>query len=64
MFLFGFQDRIRKIMLKGEIKSVLFSASGPMNLESKHQREIMQPFSFPKALSHEKAQIYQARLAT
>lgn len=37
MFFFGFQDRIRKIMLKGKKKkSVLFSASGPMNLESRH----------------------------
>lgn len=40
MFFFGFQARIRKIMLKGKEKTFsflpLFSDSGPMNLELKH----------------------------
>lgn len=69
MFFFGFQDGIRKIMLKGKKKKKtfsflpLFSDSGPTNLELKHLEQDYAPFSFVEALSCGKAQVYQNRLA-
>lgn len=65
MFFFGFQDRIRKIMLKGGKKICFFFCFWANELRIKTLRgKLCDHFTFPEALSHEKAQIYQARLAT